>query len=274
MKVSLLPCSIFSEIISGRVSLEQWISSAPELGLDGVDFSMMFLQQHTSTYIDRVKAIVKKYPATPLVMCTTYPDFTHPDAMQRKRELAYLKHDIALCSELGFKYLRVLAGQAHPETGRREGINWAIDGLRRAAEFAEKFGLQLIYENHAKPGAWDYVDFSFPLDIFREVFAGISDTGIRINYDLGNVTALGEDSVAVLKELVDKVETIHVTDMKVLGKQSYALIGDGVTPVKECFRVLKDFGWDGWLCIEETSGNGFEGMKDAVARTRRIWEEA
>ena len=273
MKVSCLPCSIFPEIISGKISLQEWVCAAPSLNLDGVDFSMMFIQQHTPTYLKKLGDMVKE-SGIPLVMCTTYPDFTHPDRLQREREMKYLEYDIAVSSQLGFKYLRVLAGQAHPETGRREGINLAVEGLRRAADLAERMGIQLVYENHSKPGAWDYVDFSFPLDIFLEVMDGISDTNVRLNYDLGNITALGEDPVAVLKQLIDRVETIHVTDMKVSGRQVYALIGDGVTPVKECFRVLKDHGWDGWLCIEETSNCGFEGIKDAAARTRRLWEEA
>ena len=273
MKVSCLPCSLFQEIISGKISLEEWVGSARAMNLDGVDFSTMFIQQHTPTYMRRMQEMIAA-SGTRLVMCATYPDLTNPDRLQREREMKYLEYDIATTSQLGFKYLRVLAGQGYPEMERRRGINLAIEGLRRAAEFAERMGIRLLYENHSKPGAWDYADFSFPLDIFFEVLDGISDTGIRLNFDLGNATALNEDAVAVLKQVIDKVETIHVTDMKEPGKIVYARIGDGVTPVKECFRELKNYGWDGWLCIEETSFLGFDGIKDAVARTRRLWEEA
>jgi len=49
-------------------------------------------------------------------MITTYPDFTHPCATQREREIEYLRNDIAVASQLNAKFLRVTAGQAHPET--------------------------------------------------------------------------------------------------------------------------------------------------------------
>ena len=273
MKVSCLPCSIFAPIISDEITLEQWVASAPEMNLDGVDFSMMFLKQHTSTYISKVKAMLDKY-ATPVVMCTTYPDFTHPCKLQRERELEYFKNDIGVCAELGIKYIRVLAGQNHPGIGRQEGINRAVEGIRKAADYADKNGIGILYENHSKPGAWDYCDFSFPLDIFDEVMEGISDTSVRLNYDLGNTDAAGGDTVAYLKKYIDKIETIHVTDMAEHGKMSSVLIGTGQTRITECFRALKDAGWDKWLCIEETSGNGFEGIKQAVANTRKLWEEA
>ncbi|MGI6298520.1 MAG: hypothetical protein ACOX1T_04905 [Saccharofermentanales bacterium] len=49
----------------------------------------------------------------------------------------------------------------------------------------------MLYEDHAKPSAWDYIDFSYPPDIFLAVYEGIKDTGIKINFDIGNITAYG-----------------------------------------------------------------------------------
>ena len=168
MKVSCLPVSLFTEINEGRMSVNDWIRSAPSLGLDGVDVSMMFIKYHTAAYIREFRNMLEE-SGIPIVMSTTYPDFTHPDKLQRERELQYFKSDLALCSQLGIRYLRVLAGQAHPETGRKDGVRWAIDGIRRSADAADRFGIQMLYEDHSKPGAWDYVDFSYPPEIFLEI---------------------------------------------------------------------------------------------------------
>ena len=273
MKVSCLPVSLFSDINSGKMSFEEWVASAPGLGLDGVDVSMMFLKNHTATYIKETREMLEKH-GVPVVMSTTYPDFTHPDRLQRDRELIYFEHDLALCSQLGVKYLRVLAGQAHPETGIKDGIRWAIDGIRRSADIADKFGIMMLYEDHSKPGAWEYVDFSYPPEIFLEIMDGIWDTSVRINFDTGNIGAYGEDAVEVLKKVLPKVETVHVSDMAEHGKFAPVLIGTGATPIKECFSVLKKDGWDKWLCIEEASFDGLDGIKRAVENTRKLWEEA
>ena len=273
MKVSCLPVSLFADIISGNMPLEQWLGAAPELDLDGVDISMMFLKDHNVAYLNRTREMMDK-AGVPIIMATTYPDFTHPDKVQRERELLYFARDIALCSQLGIPYLRVLAGQAHPQTSIKDGIRWAVDGIRRSADIADRLGVKLLYEDHSKPGAWDYVDFSYPPEIFLQVMDGIWDTSVGLNFDTGNLVAYGQDPLPILKQVLPKVETIHVTDMAEYGKFTPVLIGTGVTPNTECFRYLKENGWDKWLCIEEASFMGLDGIRQAVANTRKIWREA
>ncbi len=273
MKISCLPVSLFSDINSGKMSIEEWVKASGDLGLDGVDFSMNFLKCHSAVYVRELREMLEKH-GVPVVMCTTYPDFTHPDRLQRERELIYFASDLALCSELGIKYLRVLAGQAHPETSRTDGIRWAIDGIRRAADYSDRYGIKMLYEDHAKPGAWDYIDFSYPPDIFLEILNGIWDTSVGVNFDTGNIDAYGWNSVDVLKKVLPKVETIHVSDMAEHGKFAPVLIGTGSTPIKECFTYLKENKWDKWLCIEEASFKGLPGIKQAVANTRSLWQEA
>ena len=273
MKVSCLPVSLFADINSGTMSLEDWFKAAPSLNLDGVDISMMFIRDHTAAYLGHLQKMIKD-TGVQVIMATTYPDFTHPDKLQREREFLYFARDIALCAQLGIPYLRVLAGQAHPETSIKDGIRWAIDGIRRSADVADRLGVKLLYEDHSKPGAWDYVDFSYPPEIFMEIMDGIWDTSVGLNFDTGNLVAYGQDPLPILKQVLPKVETIHVTDMAEYGKMSPVLIGTGVTPNKECFAYLKEQGWDKWLCIEEASYNGLDGIRQAVENTRRIWQEA
>ncbi len=118
------------------------------------------------------------------------------------------------------------------------------------------------------------IDFSYPPEIFLEILDGIWDTSIGVNFDTGNIDAYGGDSVEILRQVFPKVETLHVTDMAEHGKFSPVLIGTGSTPNRECFAYLKEQGWDKWLCIEEASYNGLEGIRQAVINTRRLWEEA
>ncbi|MBT3320160.1 MAG: sugar phosphate isomerase/epimerase, partial [Clostridia bacterium] len=238
MKISCLPVSLFKEIIDGDISLKQWANDAKSVGLDGIDVSMAFFKNHTPTYISTVKDDIAK-AGIPIIMATTYPDFTHPDAMQREREMEYLRRDIALCSELDVAYLRVLAGQAHPSMDIEQGTSLAIEGLKKSAKVASKYGVKLLYEDHAKPGAWHYIDFSFPPDIFLNVYRGIQHTDIGINFDTGNIVAYGDHPLPVLKQVIDDVETIHVSDMKRFGEFSPTLIGTGVVPLKEIFSYLK-----------------------------------
>ncbi|MGI6298521.1 MAG: sugar phosphate isomerase/epimerase family protein [Saccharofermentanales bacterium] len=114
------------------MSVGQWAQTAKKIGFDGFDISIAFVKNHTPAYLRELKTEIKQ-AGLPLVMATTYPDFTHPDSLQRERELEYVRRDIAICSELGAKYLRVLAGQAHPGIAVAEGIKLAIEGLRQSS---------------------------------------------------------------------------------------------------------------------------------------------
>lgn len=271
MRISCLPVSLFDDFAADKLSLGDWARKAAEMGYDGIDISIAMLKNHTPAYLERVKRMLAA-ERLPVVMATTYPDFTHPAGEQRERELDYLKRDVALCDELNIRYLRVLAGQAHPGISREEGVANAVKYLKLADEFTQKYGnrVMLLYENHAKPGAWAYVDFSYPLDIFLQVFDGIADTNIRLNFDIGNLVSLGEDPLAVFARVAHKVETIHVSDMAEAGRFAPVRIGTGAAPIEELLAELKKRAFGGWLCIEEASGNGFTGIGEAIAYVKDV----
>ena len=273
MKLSCLPVSLFSAIITRQMSIIEWAEQGKQIGLDGVDISLLFVENHSPAYLGKLTRGLKE-TGIPLIMAATYPDFTHPDRVQRGREMEYLRRDIALSSELQVRYLRVLAGQAHPRTRRAEGVKWAVENLVQADQIARKYGVLLLYENHSKPGAWDYYDFSYPMDIFLEICEGIRGTGIRLNFDTANIAALGLDPLAILAKVYDRVETIHVSDIAEIGKFQPVLIGTGAVCFKEIFNYLKSRGFDNWLCIEEASYTGSEGIRKAAAYTRKTWDAA
>jgi sugar phosphate isomerase/epimerase len=269
MKISCLPVSLFKEIRDGKISIKEWAHEAKRAGLDAIDLSIALIRDNTPVYLESLVNDLKK-EAMPLVMITSYPDFTHPDKLQREREKDYFIRDIALSSYLGAKYLRITSGQAHPETGIKTGISHAVEYFKRMNDVSNKYGIRLLYENHAKPGAWKYSDFSMPFEIFSEIAEKIKDTGIGINLDLGNLLACGMQPLPVLEEMYERIDTIHASDMKEKGKFGHAAIGSGVVPYPEIFRYLEQRGFDKWVCIEEASFRGMEGIRDAVAFIRKL----
>ncbi len=262
MKISCLPVSLFGDVQSGKMSLKEWAKSAKEIGYDGIDISLLMITGHTQTYIDQIRRDLREV-GLPIVMATTYPDFTHPDPKQRRREFDYLMRDIAVCDALGVQYLRVLAGQAHAEVSTEAGIALAVEYLQQADACAQKYGVRLLYENHAKPGAWDRVDFSYPLDIFMKIFDALRDTSIGLNFDIGNIVAQRKDPLEVLDKVIDRVETVHISDMAEKGRFLPVEIGTGVCPIREVIEKLHSHGFDGWLCIEEASQHGLSGIAHA-----------
>ena len=275
MQLSCLPVSLFPNFFNGSLSIPAWAEAAKKIGFDGFDISAMFFQNHVPTYLTKLAEDVEKI-GIPMVMVSSYPDFTNRNPAQAAREEAYLACDMAVSAQMGAKYLRVLAGQAHPGMDRAAGVAAAVAGLKRAAATARAHGITLVYENHAKPAAWHYIDFSFPPDIFLKVFDGIADTDVMLNFDVGNATAetTGEgDELKLLERVFDKVATFHVCDMKQKGVFSPTLVGTGKTPLPELFRFIKSKGFDGWFCIEEASGMGMDGVQKAHDYVRNLWDK-
>jgi sugar phosphate isomerase/epimerase len=270
MKLSCLPVSFFPQIIDGRMSLLDWVGIAKECSLDGVDISTMFVKNHTPAYLTALRRDLDSQ-GIPITMVAAYPDFSHPDRIQRERELDYLRRDIAVASFLGARYVRIVAGQAHPATPLEAGKHWVIELFRKAAKISNKYGIQLVYENHSKPGAWQYNDFSYATEIFLSIAKIIQDTGIRINFDTANPLAYGDDTISILREIVSMIETVHAADTGKRGQLEPVSIGKGLVPFEEIFRILKQNGFDNWICIEEASCTGASGVRKATNFIRETW---
>ncbi|MCL5071333.1 MAG: sugar phosphate isomerase/epimerase [Actinobacteria bacterium] len=273
MKISCIPVSFFTQIVNDKMTIKEWAGIGAEAGLNAIDLSTVFLRNHTPVYLEKIRNDIESENMS-IAMIATYPDFTHPDMVQREREVEYLRNDIALASNLGAKFLRILAGQAHPQTKIEEGIKWVIENFKKVAPIGDKFNVKLVYENHSKPGAWQYVDFSHPTEIFLTIVEGIKDTSIGINFDTANTIAYGDEPIPVLKQVLDRVVTIHAADTSTKGKLNHVLLGKGLVPFKEIFSLLKQNKFDGWICIEEGSNTGIEGIKKAIDFVKKTWAAA
>jgi len=170
--------------------------------------------------------------------------------------------------------VRVTAGQAHPETGRQDGIRWATEGLRQLTDRTRKSGVRLVYENHAKPGAWTYTDFSQPPDIFLAIVKATADVGLGLNFDTANATAFSRDPLGLLEQCIDRVVSVHAADTAVRGELKPVLLGTGLAPLEAIFRRLVQAGWDNWICIEEASFQGRDGVAKAAHVVRQLWDRS
>lgn len=273
MHLSCLPVSFFADIIAGRMTVGEWARLGAEVGLDAIDLSILFVPDRSPAGVAALRRDIEA-AGIGVVMVTSYPDFTHPDPAQRERELVLEQEVFRVAAGLGAQYVRVTDGQAHPETGRAEGVAWAAEGLSRLVESVRDMGVIPVFENHAKPGAWQYTDFSQSPDVFLEVFERTADVGLAINFDTGNAASYADDPVALLDQLMPRVLTVHAADTAVKGELRHVLLGTGVTPFAEMFRHLIRAGWDGWICMEEAAYQGRAGVEQAARFIRSTWENA
>jgi sugar phosphate isomerase/epimerase len=269
MKLSCLAVSYFKSIIDGNLSIRELAQQVSKIGYDAIDLSVILLESRNDEYL---RGVVKDIEDNDLhvAVVNTYPDFTHPDAAVRKQQQAQIKEDIYAASLLNAEMVRITAGQAHPQTSRKEGVKWATEGLLSAVETSKSCGIKLVYENHSKPGVWEYPDFSLPSDIFLEIVAALKETPIEILFDTANPLVNNEDPLPLLGKVVDRVGCVHAADIKTRGRLEPVVIGTGIVPFSQLFSFLRGAGYDGWISIEEASATGYEGMASAAAFIREL----
>ena len=273
MKLSSLPVSFFDDIVEGRMTLSEWARMGAEVGLDAVDLSILFVPDHSPKGVHTARREIEAMGMR-VQMVTTYPDFTHPEATQRERERRILEEQFRVAAGLGAELVRVTAGQDHPHISREDGVRWAVDGLCRAAEAGRRHNVVAVFENHAQPGCWELPDFSLVTENFLEIVQRTEDCGLGINFDTANTVVDDTDPVPVLEKVAERVVSVHAADTSTTGTLTHVLLGTGLVPFVQLFGVLKGAGWDGWICMEEGSGLGQEGVRQAAEFVRRTWEQA
>ena len=273
MKLSCLPVSLYDDIFTGKSTVADWIQFGAELGLDAVDFSIKFFPERDTKTVSHTRAALETFDIE-ACMLACYSDFTHPDAAQRAQELTELKADIAYAKTLGAKLVRVTAGQNHPGTERAAAVQWVTEGFCHALDEAEKHGITLAYENHTKGAPWRYWDFSQPTDIFLEILDALADTPLRVCFDTANPLVLGEDVLALLDKVIERVAVLHVFDMREAGTFAPVRVGTGAAPIQEIFTRMRQVGYDSWLSIEEASRLGTQGFTQSIAFVREAWQQA
>jgi sugar phosphate isomerase/epimerase len=240
-------------------------------------------------FVDRVgDALATAEFAMPM-MCAS-PDFTHPDAAVRARELDQQAEFMRITRRLGGRgsFCRVLSGQAHPGVSVEQGLEWARTAIESLLPLARELDITLAIENHYKASTWDYPEFAQRADVFLSLVDAIDDrVSFGVQFDPSNAIVAGEDSARFLERVIDRVVSMQASDRYLAPgatldslKQAdgtigyspnllHGVIGQGLNDYDEIFRILTRAGYDGWISIED----GVNGM-DELRRSAEFLIEA
>jgi sugar phosphate isomerase/epimerase len=275
----------------GSMTVSEWIRLAAPLQVQGLEWYAGFLEMADERNWARFRREVEDTGKVIPMMCCS-PDFTHPDAAFREREIAKQKRWIEMTHALGGSYCRVLSGQRRPELALDDGIRLAADAIRACLPHARERGITLILENHYKDDFWEFPEFAQHADVFCRLLDAVTEPGFGVNYDPSNAYLAGEDPLDLLRRVSRRVVTMHASDRYLAegtledlrreegGSAGYAKrlrhgeIGQGLNDYDAIFSELKARGFDGWISIED-GVDGMEQLERSVAFLRakiaRYW---
>jgi sugar phosphate isomerase/epimerase len=276
-KLAVFPKCYLDEIIVHKsMSIVEWIEKASHLNVDGLEMHNLFFEGMHDATIDEVLNVCTKAGLAAPMMCFS-PDFTNPDPKKRFAELEKQKQAIDLCVKLGGKFCRTLSGQNRPGLDRKQAVGWCVEMIREAVAYAQDKGIVLNIENHYKDGYWEYPEFALKSDVFLEIIEQIESPYLGINFDPSNTIVAGEDPIALLHKIKNRVVTMHASDRYLKGGNiaelrsmeidpvfgyakliQHGVIGKGLNDYDTIFSILKEAGFDGWISIED----GMNGMEE------------
>ena len=291
LKISAFPKCYLEEISEGRMSVFDWIEMAKGLDADGLEMYEGFFSSLDRGYLDSVgSAIASAGFAMPMLCCS--PDFTAPDAEKRKREVEREAEMIRVTRQLGGRgaVCRVLSGQRYPEVSWEQGRDWVVDAIQQLLPVAREEGVVLGMENHYKDGFWTYPEFAQKMERFLAIVEAISDREyFGVQYDPSNAIVAGDDPLALLRRVADRVVSMHASDRYLAERTTleelrtadgtlgysanlrHGVTGRGLNDYDEIFRVLAAHGYSGWVSIEDGM-NGMGEMAESLAFLRGMSE--
>jgi inosose dehydratase len=244
--------------IGGNISLEQCLSEAREIGLQGMEKGNKF-----PTTAPALKAKLAEYGLA--FISGWYSTFLlERDA---DAEFAAAQADLKLRKDAGAEVLivcectRTVHGvKSAPLSSRpvMSDAEWAVflPRMSRFAELVKGYGLQLVYHHHMGT----VVQTEAEVDRFM---AGVGPA-VKLLLDAGHITWAGGDAVRVARRYADRIGHFHAKDVRaaVAAKALkedwsfldsvlagvYTVPGDGSIDFVGVFKALPKY--SGWVVIE------------------------
>ncbi|RME46363.1 MAG: sugar phosphate isomerase/epimerase [Chloroflexi bacterium] len=281
-RIAAFPKCYLDDICVHRtMTVFDWIQMATTLDAEGLEMYEGFFTSLDDDYIDSVAdAIHRAGFAMPMLCCS--PDFTHPDPDERARAVEREAIMIRIARRMGGPgtVCRVLTGQRRPEVSLEEGLEWVIDCIQQCIQVAREYDVVLGLENHYKDGYWRYPEFAQRMDVFLRVLDAIPERRhFGVQYDPSNALVAGDDPIALLRRVADRVVSMHASDRyleegatldEVLtpdgqigypDKLRHGVIGQGLNDYDAIFSILSQAGYHGWVSIED----GLNGIHEIAA---------
>ncbi len=167
-----------------------------------------------------------------------------PDPAVRNAGLAYIKATINIAAYLGSPYI---SGPIHSALGVFTGkpateqeINWAMEGVREAANYAaaKNITICLEYLNRFE---------SYLVSCADELYAlveKINQPNVRIMYDTFHANIEEKNTSEALKRIADKTPHIQISE------STRGILGQGQVDIAGLLLTLDELNYQGWIVVE------------------------
>jgi sugar phosphate isomerase/epimerase len=236
---------------AGSLTMEGFIGKAVELGVHGVDITTYWLKSTEPEYLISLRHLAfKNGVALPGIAIRT--DMCQAGGAIRAEEVHRIQKWVDVAELLGASHVRVFAGNLPGGATEKQGIEWVVEAMKAACDYAAKRGITLGIENHGGISA----RAATTLEILRRVdspYAGI-------NLDVSNFEGNTDDEMySDIAACVPSATHAHIRDF--FGSTKRPIDLDRV------WRLFAQGGYKGYMSAE------YEDEQDPMTGVPKLLEK-
>lgn len=236
-----------------RHPLEKVFQIASAQGYDGIE--LWGARPHAYPYdmdherIADVLRMKKQYKLeipmyTPELLAYPY-NIASQDPVERKDTIDYLKRAIEVAKGIEAPRMQVTCGHAGYGTERRKNLENVRKVLREIVDHAEKIGIDIIIE----PLTIMETNTIYLLDDVVELIEYLNSKRVKTMMDTVTPLVHWEPYSDHFERLGKKLDYVHFVDSNG-NNQSHMALGTGIIDLPGLIKIMRRYGYDGWLCIE------------------------
>jgi sugar phosphate isomerase/epimerase len=233
----LLPgCCAYSfrkYLASKQMTMEDFIRKGVELRTLGLDMTVYWFQSTRPDYLAGLRHLAFQC-GIPFSGVGCGSSMVQATQEKRDRTLAEIKHWVDVTDQLGASHLRVFGGKLPSGATQAQAVDWVVESMKHACEYAGKKGITLGIEDHG--GITQQAETC--LEIMHRVDSPFAGINLDITHFLPTATL---DGYAQIEMCLPYATHAHIRDH----------FDDG-TPIdlERVWQMFAKAGYRGYLSLE------------------------
>ena len=236
---------------AGAMTIEDFIHKAVELRVDAVDMTVYYFKSTDPAYLASLRDLAYKL-AMPFSGAACGASMVQADPAKRTQALIDIKKWVDVTDQLGASHLRVFAGKLPPGAALQQAVDWTVETMKAASDYAGNKGIKLGLEDHS--------GISQTAEVCLEIMHRVNSPYARINLDITHfVPTPGQDAYAQIASCLPYATVTHIRDR----------FDDG-TPIDmhRVWRMFADAGYKGYMSVEFQKE--YEGGEDPMTGVPKL----
>jgi sugar phosphate isomerase/epimerase len=205
----LIPgCCAYSydkDLKHGKMTLEDIILKAVDLGIVSVDMTVYYLKSTDPEYLHSLRHLANKH-AVAFSGASCGASMVQGTDAKRADALDQIKKWVDVTDELGASHLRIFAGKLPTGASMKDAIDWVVESMKVASDYSAKKGITLGLEDHQ--------GVTQTSDVCLEIMQRVNSPYAGINLDITNfiVTPTQDAYAQIAACLPYATGNIHIRD--------------------------------------------------------------